>query len=266
MPEFPEAYEWPGRAIIGSDGEKIGKITEIYVDGQTGKPAWATVTSGLLDTESRFVPLAGALLDGESVRTRVTKDQVRDAPGVEDDGELSEQEEARLLEHYGISYTQDGSLTAQGQPNAGERRETEKPTAGHDASGPTTDDAITRSEEELQVGTRRQAVGRVRLRKRVVTEMVTKTVPVSHEEITIEREAITDANRGAVQDGGELSDEEHEIVLYAEELVVEKRVVAKERIRIGKETVTEDREISEEIRKEQIETNGIAPTGHSRGS
>ncbi len=265
MPEFPEAYEWPGRTIIGSDGEKVGKITEIYVDGQTGKPAWATVTSGLLDAASRFVPLAGASLDGESVRTRVTKDQVRDAPGVEDDGELSEQEEARLFEHYGIPDTREGSLTTQGQPNTGERRETE-PTAGHDASGPTSDDAMTRSEEELQVGTRRQAVGRVRLRKRVVTEMVTKTVPVSHEEITIEREAITDANRGAVEDGQELSDEEHEIVLYAEELVVEKRVVAKERIRIGKQTLTEDREISEEIRKEQIETDGSTPTGRSSGS
>ncbi len=260
MPEMTEAYEWQGRTMIGSDGEKIGKITQIYEDPETGKPEWATVSSGLFGTKHHFVPLAGASPDGEDVRSEVTKDQVNDAPGVEADGELSEQEEVTLFEHYGVPYTTDGSTTAQGEPNSGQRSETERPHVGYDTSGPTTDDAMTRSEEELRIGTRQTETGRARLRKHVVTEMVTKTVPVSREEVTIEREPITDANRGRATDGPDISEEEHEVVLHAEEPVVEKNVVAKERVRMGTETITEEREVSEEVRKEQIETDGPEPT------
>ena len=116
MSEMTDAYQWQGRTMVGSDGEKIGKIAEIYEDPHTGKPEWATVSSGLFGTKSNFVPLAGASPDGEDVRAEVTKDQVKDAPGVEADGELSEPEEQRLFEHYGVAYTTEGSTTAQGQP------------------------------------------------------------------------------------------------------------------------------------------------------
>jgi uncharacterized protein (TIGR02271 family) len=257
-PEMTQAYEWQGRTMVGSDGEKIGKISEIYDDPQTGRPEWATVSSGLFGTKSNFVPLAGASAAGEDVRVQVTKDQVKDAPGVEADGELSEQEETRLFEHYGVPYTQEGSTTAKGQPNGG--RSGQSAREGSDTSGPTTDDAMTRSEEELRVGTRQTESGRARLRKYVVTENVTKTVPVSHEEVRIEREPITDANREQATSGADISEEEHEVVLHAEEPVVEKQTVAKERVRMGTETVSEDREVSEEVRKEQIETDGTQPT------
>ena len=256
MSEMTDAYQWQGRTMVGSDGEKIGKITEIYEDPQTGKPEWATVSSGLFGTKSNFVPLAGASPDGEDVRAEVTKDQVKDAPGVEADGELSEPEEQRLFEHYGVPYTTEGSTTAQGQPGQpGQGRRGER--SARDASGPETDEAMTRSEEELRVGTRQREAGRARLRKYVVTEMVTKTVPVQHEEVRIEREPITDANRDQATSGADISEEEHEVVLHEEEPVVEKRVVPKERVRLDKETVTDEREVSEEVRKEQIETEGL---------
>ncbi len=257
-PDMTQAYEWQGRTMIGSDGEKIGKITEIYEDPTTGKPEWATVSSGLFGTKSNFVPLAGASPTGEDVRADVTKDQVKDAPGVESDGELSEREEAKLFEHYGVPYTTQGSTTAEGQPNGGQPESAKREGgngAGHDTSGPNTDDAMTRSEEELRVGTRQTESGRARLRKYVVTENVTTTVPVSHEEVRIEREPITHANRAQATSGADISEEEHEVVLHAEEPVVDKQTVAKERVRMGTETVTEDQEISEEVRKEQIDTN-----------
>jgi uncharacterized protein (TIGR02271 family) len=263
MPDMTDAYQWHGRTMVGADGEKIGKISAIYEDPQTGKPEWATVSSGLFGSKSNFVPLAGASPDGEDVRAQVTKDQVKDAPGVENDGELSEQEEQHLFEHYNVPYTPDGSTTAQGQPNGGHHAdtdradtETDREPVGHDTSGPTTDDAMTRSEEELSVGTRQRESGRARLRKHVVTEMVTKTVPVQREEVRIEREPITDANRREALDGPEISEEEHEVVLHEDEVVVDKQAVAKERVRMGTETITEDREVSEEVRKEQIETEG----------
>ena len=115
---------------------------------------------------------------------------------------------------------------------------------------------MTRSEEELNVGTTQRESGRVRLRKYIVTEDVQTTVPVSREEVRIEREPITDANVGDAKDGPELSEEEHEVTLHTEEPVVEKRVVPKERVRLDKDTIQEERHVSESVAKEQIEVDG----------
>jgi uncharacterized protein (TIGR02271 family) len=118
---------------------------------------------------------------------------------------------------------------------------------------------MTRSEEELRVGKRQVETGRVRLRKYVVTEQVQQTVPVQREEVRIEREPITDANAGDAMDGPALSEEEHEVVLHAEEPVVEKRVVPKERVRVEKDAVVEEVQVTEELRKERIEAEGDVP-------
>jgi uncharacterized protein (TIGR02271 family) len=130
---------------------------------------------------------------------------------------------------------------------------------GRDTSGPTTDDAMTRSEEELRVGKTSRESGRARLRKYVVSEQVQQTVPVQREEVRLEREPITDANVGAAHDGPAISAEEHEVTLHEEEVVVEKRAVPKERVRLDKDTVTEDQTVSEQVRKEQIEAEGDTP-------
>ena len=122
--------------------------------------------------------------------------------------------------------------------------------------GPTTDDAMTRSEEELRVGTAERESGRARLRKYVVTEQVQQTVPVRREEVRVEREPITDANVEQATDGPAISEEEHEVVLHEEEVVTEKRAVPKERVRLDKDTVTEEAQVSEDVRKEQIDVEG----------
>jgi uncharacterized protein (TIGR02271 family) len=253
MTAMTDTYTWKDRHIVGSDGEKIGRIKEIYEDQQTGKPEWALVTSGLLGMRSHFVPLAGAEPNGEHVRVKTTKDRVAAAPGVEADGELSEAEERRLFEHYGVPYTAEGSTTAQGAPDAA--TSPQETGDGYDVSGPTTDDAMTRSEEELHVGTAQRERGRARLRKYVVTEQVQTTVPVQREEVRLEREPITDANVDQALDAPEISEEEHEIVLHEEQPVVEKRAVPKERVRLEKDTVTEERQIADEVRKERIESD-----------
>jgi uncharacterized protein (TIGR02271 family) len=246
-----DAYTWKGRDVLGSDGEKIGAVKEIYEDGQTGKPEWALVSSGLFGMRSHFVPLAGASPAGEDVRVNATKDQVADAPSIEGDGELSEADERMLFEHYGVPYTNAGSVTAEGEPTNGSSEQSN----GHDVSGPNTDDAMTRSEEELRVGTTQQESGRVRLRKYIETEHVQTTVPVQREQVRIEREPITDANVDQALDGPEISEEEHEVVLHEEQPVVEKRTVPKERVRLQKDTVTEERQIDDEVRKERIDTD-----------
>lgn len=128
---------------------------------------------------------------------------------------------------------------------------------GHDTSGPTTDSAMTRSEEQLRVGTETAEVGRARLRKYVVTEQETVSVPVSREEVRLEREPITDANRGDAYDGPAISEEEHEVVLHAERPVVDTEAVAVERVRLNKETVTDTERVTGQVRKEQIEMDGV---------
>jgi uncharacterized protein (TIGR02271 family) len=133
-------------------------------------------------------------------------------------------------------------------------------TRGHDTSGPTTDDAMTLSEERVDVGTERVEAGRARLRKYVVTEDVTETVPVSREEVRIQREPITDANVGSAMDGPAISEEEHEVTLHAERPVVEKEAVPVERVRLGTETVTDQQQVSDTVRKEQVDTDGSDTT------
>ena len=112
---------------------------------------------------------------------------------------------------------------------------------------------MTRSEEELRVGTTQRERGRVRLRKYVTTEQVQQTVPVRRERVRVEREPITDANRDAAVSGPEISEEEHEVILREEAPVVDKRVVPRERVRLDTDTVTGEERVAEEVRKEQIE-------------
>lgn len=252
--QMTSAYEFVGRTVLDRDGEKLGTVKEIYEDQQTGKPEWATVAGGLFGLKSHFVPLAGASPTGENVQVPVTKNQVQDAPSVDADGGLSEQEERHLFEHYGVPYTSDGSTTAQGAPGAGGSGNSGTTARGGGASG--ADDAMTRSEEEVRVGTAKRETGRVRLRKYVVTEQVQKTVPVQREEVRVEREPVTEENRGAAMSGPEITEAEHEVVLHEEEPVVEKRVVPKERVRLSKDTDVDEHAVSEEVRKERIDVEG----------
>jgi uncharacterized protein (TIGR02271 family) len=263
MPNTTEAYDARGRTLVDQAGEKIGKIDELYYDHEGGQPEWALVNTGLFGTKKTFVPILSASPTGEDLRVPVTKDQVNDAPRIEADQELSEEEERRLFEHYGVPYTTEGSTTAQGAPNTDDGAEASADTGhsrrggpGEDVSGPNTDEAMTRSEEELRVGTAQRESGRVRLRKYVVTEQVQQTIPVRREEVRLEREPITDDNVDQALAGPEISSEEHEVVLHQEEPVVEKRVVPKERVRMDKDQVTDEVQISETVRKEQIEAEG----------
>ncbi|MGI8505214.1 MAG: DUF2382 domain-containing protein [Solirubrobacteraceae bacterium] len=261
MSEISEAYDFRGRTVLDQEGEKIGKVDELYYDEQGGQPEWALVNTGLFGTKKTFVPIRSASPTGEDLQIPVTKAQVKDAPRVEDDQELSEQEERRLFEHYGVPYTTEGTTTAKGSPREPESSSREREGSSREREGSSREgqrgehDAMTRSEEEVHVGTRQREAGRARLRKYVVTEQVQKTVPVRREEVRVEREPITDENREQAMSGSEISEGEHEVTLHEEEAVVEKRAVPKERVRMSKDTHEDEHEVSEEIRKEQIEVD-----------
>jgi uncharacterized protein (TIGR02271 family) len=240
------AYDWEGRDVIDQNGELVGVVTALYAHAGSETPAWAVVRTGLFGMKESFVPIAGAEPTGGQVRVQVTKEDVRGAPRMSPGGELTLEEELELYRHYGLEYSE--SRTP--EPSAGEPAMSgAEPVAG----GQPTDDAMTRSEEELHVGTARRERGRARLRKFVVTEEVRRTVPVHREEVRIEREPITDENIDAAMAGPEISTGEHEVELYEEVPVVEKRTVPKERVRLDKETRTDEQEVVEHVRKEQIE-------------
>ena len=237
---------YAGQTLTDANGDKIGKIVQVYTDDQTGQPAFATVKTGLFGSANSFVPLGGLRAGDGGLVSRWDKETVKGAPNVEDDtdGYLTPDEERALFRYYGLAGDE-----PQVVPDA---------THGRDTSGPTTDDAMTRSEEELRVGTATREAGRARLRKYVVTEQVQTTVPVSREEVRVEREPITDANIGKATDGPAISEEEHEVVLHEQQPVVAKEVVPKERVRLTTDTVTEEAQVGDELRKEQIVQEGGA--------
>ena len=249
MVDTDTVRSWQGRTLIDRDGDKVGTIDAIYADDQTGAPEWALVNTGLFGTKSTFVPLAQANLSGDQVQVPYEKQLVKDAPNMDPDGHLSEQEEQELWRHYGLDYGTTAGYDDRDVAGYADRGD----TVGRDVSGPTTDDAMTRSEEELEVGTETRERARARLRKYVTTETQQVTVPVQREELRLEREPITDANLDAATSGPAISEEEHEVTLHEEEPVVEKRAVPRERVRLDKETVTDERQVAEEVRKEQID-------------
>jgi len=261
-----------GGTVVGTDGDKIGKVGQVFLDDQTGNPEWVTVTTGLFGTAESFVPLAQGTVQGDEIRVPYDKAKVKGAPRVEDsNGHLSESEEAELFRYYGLSYTSgDDSFATTGDATTGVGTTgvtdlNQHGTVGHDTSGPTTDDAMTRSEEQLHVGTERVTTGRARLRKYVVTEQQTVTVPVSHEEVRLEREPITDANIGNALDGPAISEEEHEVILTEERPVIAKETVPVERVRLDTDTVVENETVTESVRKEEIELD-TSDTETGRGT
>ena len=279
-----------GADVYDADGDKIGTASEVFLDDTSGNPEWVTVKTGMFGTKETFVPIRDADLTNDGLRVPVTKAAVKDAPKIDTDGHLSPQEEEELYRHYGLGTSTTGTVGTVGtetttgyadtttttndyaDTTAGRTDTTtgttggftdtnRHGTVGHDTSGPTTDDAMTLSEERLNVGTEQVEAGRARLRKYVVTENVTQTVPVSREEVRIEREPITDANVGNAMDGPAISAEEHEVTLHAERPVVEKEAVPVERVRLDTETVTEQETVSDTVRKEQVDTDGITTDG-----
>jgi stress response protein YsnF len=259
-------------AVIGGDGEKLGAVAGVYFDNATNHPEWVAVRSGLFGLNVALVPLAAAELRGAELHVPFDQEQLKRAPHHEPGSELSPQDEIDLFRHYGVSYDAWADT-----PPAAEATGRAAPTAADEigASAPSESSTMTRSEEQLRVRTESQALGRVRLRKHIVTEYQQITVPVRREEIRIEREPVGDAGDFADSDAGATSagaagrsvtgrvdpdasvpvdaEGEQEIILYAERPVVRTETVAVERIRLGKQTVTDQETVGGEVRREEIE-------------
>ncbi|MGW4487716.1 PRC and DUF2382 domain-containing protein [Amycolatopsis sp. NPDC004368] len=251
-------------AVVDPDGNKIGKVGNVYLADTTREPEWITVKTGLFGSKESFVPLSGANVDNDAIHVNVAKDQVSEAPRIDADGHLSSTESAELYRHYGLPMPRtapdakgrnkmDTAAGGRGAPDAADGRGTRDAAAGRGERSTTgaRGEEMIRSEERLNVGTEQVETGHVRLRKYVVTEEQQVTVPVSHEEVRIEREPITDARGGTGRT--ELGEQEQDVVLHAEKPVINKETVPVERARLNTETVTEEQTVKGEVRREQFD-------------
>jgi sporulation protein YlmC with PRC-barrel domain len=118
-----DVVEWRGFEVIDRDGEKVGKLDEVYLDRESGRPEWAVVNTGLFGRKSSFVPIREAMREGDMIRVPYEKDRIKDAPNIEPDGEVSQEEERQIYEHYGVEYSQVRSSTDAGS-DSGQTTET----------------------------------------------------------------------------------------------------------------------------------------------
>ena len=248
--ESERIASWVGQTAVDEHGDKIGRIEALYEDDDGSGPEWFAISTGWFGGHLSFAPVRGASADTDQVRLPWSKDVVRDAPRVDADGHLEPDEEVRLYQYYGMEWdtTPSAPVAAPVTPAA--------TTRTSDAEG-----SMTRSEEELEVSTRSREAGRARLRKWIETENVTTTVPVRREvaRVVTEQIATTDVGR---MSGVEIGDSEQSVVLHEEQVVVDKQVVPKERVRLETDLVEEERQVTGEVRKERIalETDPNSPT------
>ncbi|WP_059008861.1 PRC and DUF2382 domain-containing protein [Streptomyces specialis] len=230
--------------VHGAGGSKIGKAEHVFIDDVTGRPEWVGVKTAMFGGGDTLVPIRDATVVGDHLEVPYPKDKIKDAPQVDVDstGHLSEQGEHRLYDYYGIDRSASGQRAG-------------RPAPGPAPAARNTDDAMTRSEEHLRVGTERRASGRARLHKYVVTEEEQQTIPLRHEEARVVREPVTEANRGPAEAGPEISEAEHELTLHAERPVVETRAEPVERVRLTTEERTEQQTVKGKARKERIEAD-----------
>lgn len=241
--------DYHGKTLVDSEGEKVGTVSQLYEDTDTGAPEWVLVKTGLLGTSETFVPVANATSEGDQLRVPYTKSQIKDAPNVEASGELSTQDEDRLYQHYGLnrSTTRSGSGLPAGGGASGEGYV--RPPSGLERR------SMQLREEELQARKQRVQTGEVRLGKDVVTEQRQMDVPVTREEVFVERKP----GEGRPAEGGEIGKDETVSVPVSEEQVqVEKQAKVREEVSLGKQEVQGTKRVEGDVKREEarIDTEG----------
>ena len=256
-PAPTEAPDLTGATVYSSDGTKLGVVDEVYVDRDTDEPEWVGLLgAGLFRLRPTLVPLQEASVVDEGLVVPYSKETIRSAPNVSAE-EIDEETEFALFSHYGLD---EG-------PNRADQGEAitqpmEEPLASDlPPEGSTEEASVVRSEEELRIGKRPVETGRVRLVKWVELEPITETVELRQETATIEREPM---NRPASE--GDIGEEEIQVPLLAEEVVVAKETIAKERISVRKDVHVHTEVVADEVRKEQVAIEEDAPETSSNGS
>ena len=202
--DIDTALGWRGRTVRDRDGDDIGKLGDVYLDGESDMPAWASVRTGLFGRKESLVPLDRVEEDEDGLRVPFAKQEVVDAPSIDPDVALEPEEEDALRRHYAgdsgggdreEAVAHGGGAVSTGDPGVRDEDVDVDEDRDIDAGDETRERGeggaggaeVIRSEEELKTGTTpMQPRERVRIRKVLVTDHVKRTVPVRREEVRLE--------------------------------------------------------------------------------
>src|ERR687889_756412 len=272
--------QYAGYEVYDPNGEKIGKVDDLFVD-ENDQPEYIGVKMGFLGTRSTLLPWELTTVDEQGHRIEVSqpKSTVKDGPSFDDDREITPEYENEVRSYYGLSaggsneqgggygeYYDDeagkvGPGMREGDTETGEFRGHSEDDEGVNQSG--TSDLededelrVQRSEEELRAGTREREAGALNVRKRVRTDREQISVPTRHEEVSVERVPV----EGREASEAEIGEDEVVMPVTEEEVVVEKRPVVKEEIRVRKDVVEDEEVVEEDVRKEEVDVEDATAT------
>ena len=295
MQDFNSIDQLQNATVVGNDGDKIGTIGQVYLDDQSNQPTFVTVKTGLFGMKETFIPVSEATRTQDGLQVPFDKAFVKDAPNIDADGSLTPEEERRLYEYYSMDYQgAGGDLTRDAAPGADRNAErdaglaaasgtaatgvgglgTQRGDAGRTAADLDRDtnaggvaghdrETVVARDEHLNVGTERREAGQVRLRKHTYADTETVEVPVTREEVVVEREKIDPSSPEAQRGGG---DEDVVVTTHEEVPVVDKTATA-EKVTVDKNTVRDTERVSGTVQHEDIEVDGddAAGRGGRRG-
>ena len=276
--------QYAGYTVYDNAGSKIGKVDDLFL-GENDSPEYIGVKMGLLGTSSTLIPMEMATVDESAgtITVSTDKDTAQNGPAFDDDREITPEYENEVRSYYGLgaatgtedrgsygAYEGSGSTTG-----AGTTGSTEAGTVGagmtmgdtetggfreHDAGDEGVNQSrgddladedelrVQRSEEELRAGTREREAGSVKVRKRVRTDRERIEVPTKHEEVSVERVPVSGEATEA-----QIGEDEVSVPVTEEEVIVDKRAVAKEEVRLRKNVVEGTEVVEEDVRREEID-------------
>jgi uncharacterized protein (TIGR02271 family) len=280
--------QYAGYTVVDESGSKIGKVDDLFLD-ESDQPEYFGVKMGFLGTSSTLIP-ADITIDNEQgfVEVSQTKDTVKDGPAFDDDREITAEYENEVRSYYGLgpvessgSYEETnghsgagttdsesagtvGSGMSMGDTETGEFREHDRNQEGISQPGSDLQDEdelrVQRSEEELVAGTREREAGSMKVRKRVRTDRERIEVPTKHEEVSVERVPVDGEATEA-----QIGEDEVSVPVTEEEVVVDKRAVAKEEVRLRKDVVEDTEVVEEDVRREEIDVEDATERGSRTG-
>ena len=284
--------QYAGYTVVDTSGSKIGKVDDLFLD-ESDQPEYFGVKMGFLGTSSTLIPADIATINNEQgfIEVSQPKSTVQDGPAFDDDREITPEYENEVRSYYGLgpiessgSYgdyeetnghsgagTTDSTTAgtvgpgmSMGDTETGEFREHDRNQEGLSQPGSDLEDEdelrVQRSEEELVAGTREREAGVMKVRKRVRTEREQIEVPTKHEEVTVERVPVSGEATEA-----QIGEDEVSVPVTDEEVVVDKRAVAKEEIRLRKDVVEDTEVVEEDVRREEIDVEDATERGSGTG-
>jgi uncharacterized protein (TIGR02271 family) len=277
MQDFTNVEKLQNATVYGNDGDKIGSVGQVYLDDQTGQPTFITVRTGLFGTKETFVPVSEATSTNDGLQVPFDKAFVKDAPNVDADESITPAEERRIYGYYSMEYGSDrqaADRTAAGGESAGTARDAgtgswqddddagliaARGTAAGDVG--TDRESVVARNEQLDVGTETRESGRVRLRKHSYTDTESVAVPVTREEVVVEREPVDPDSAEARAGTGD----EEVVVTAREEVPVVDKTATAEKVTVDKNRVQDTETVAGTVQRENIEVEGEeGTTGHRR--